>query len=951
MASCLSLTRLPPASHAACVFVLHTGAQMRALPGVQAAAAAVWQSEALLEAVRLQTSLALVLSDAGNVPPANANANAAEALTQTAAHLLQWSAVAQVLCASTGHGCDDVGSDAVTTSLELLAWQLATRLGKGSQSSSSGSTSSDGCSSSSGISSRVSAAESVLTVAQGVHQHGISMTDFLEDLVHWRLSVLLVLVDSHLVALALAGAAAEPRAAAVAAAVGSGEQQQQQQQQLQLAARVSSTIQRMLQALGVSDLAVQELAAVRQQQLSAGALDSFGGSIPAPWATLSHPAAAQLCAFRSSVAGLKGGQGALNELLRQPGADVLLFHGGETGEGLRFLQQELREALPLLLSQVIAACGAAAEQLLPASILSDTADAVGSFCRLFCHTSFASWAAEAFPLVAFGSPGDSDSTAEVFDSLALVLLQCLRPLLAALDSSSSSSGAGAGGGFDAGAVAGQLQAADRVVDALQELLSVSLPLTAAVSFRLHESLMSVELALECVLRLAVQPWLLRHRGHEGIIAAACACFCSVTSCAGSLISKAAQLHCSQERPGYPAAAAAVVGSAGQLRPQQQQQQNHHARQVFCLLISCMKTAPACRFWMGQLGQQRQEDGCAGFVRVVMFAFGMAGLAAADAEAEGAAGIASAGRWLHLAGRGLLQLAQLLARSLQDLRPLQGSVGDAATAGCTCARSTGRSSARNSSSISRQGRRAQQPSSCCSFCAGLQDDLVSSVQAAAMAAAICCESIIALSKQAGLTDCTCQGVAAAEGQCTHRFVSAHKSASALVLPVARPALGGNGANLDQIFELRLQQLQLLVVKDQPAASGAAAGSSTGEQCCLAGWPAAHVLAAQQLQQVTGAAFDTLAAVTASFYVGSSAGPRRPRQSIRETLTAVLDSSTRAGAAVHGLQQQLVAVGEAWCAACPVPWCCNNPECDSVARVSEAALVGGKACVCGGCGVAR
>jgi hypothetical protein len=236
---------------------------------------------------------------------------------------------------------------------------------------------------------------------------------------------------------------------------------------------------------------------------------------------------------------------------------------------------------------------------------------------------------------------------------------------------------------------------------------------------------------------------------------------------------------------------------------------------------------------------------------------------------------------------------------------------------------------------------------------LQDDLAFVGQTVAMATAICCEGIRVLSSQPAAADCPCRaGTAAAEGRCKHRFVCTHKPASALVLPSVRPALGGDGAGVDNFWEYRQQQLQLLVITDQPGAWGGPAGSSTGEeQCCLAGWPAAHVRAAQQLQQVTDVAFDTLQALTSSFYVGGSSGPRRPRQSIRETLTAVLDSSTRAGAAVHGLQQQLVAVGEAWCAACPVPWCCNNPDCTSVARVSEAALIGGKACVCGGCGAAR
>jgi hypothetical protein len=53
----------------------------------------------------------------------------------------------------------------------------------------------------------------------------------------------------------------------------------------------------------------------------------------------------------------------------------------------------------------------------------------------------------------------------------------------------------------------------------------------------------------------------------------------------------------------------------------------------------------------------------------------------------------------------------------------------------------------------------------------------------------------------------------------------------------------------------------------------------------------------------------------------------------------------------LAEMLQEVGEAICAKVPVPWMCNNPGCTRMEGASELHLVGGKACVCGGCRVAR
>lgn len=55
-------------------------------------------------------------------------------------------------------------------------------------------------------------------------------------------------------------------------------------------------------------------------------------------------------------------------------------------------------------------------------------------------------------------------------------------------------------------------------------------------------------------------------------------------------------------------------------------------------------------------------------------------------------------------------------------------------------------------------------------------------------------------------------------------------------------------------------------------------------------------------------------------------------------------------LNQLPEQLYAAGTALCNALPVPWLCNNSDCTNMVD-SEAQLVGGKSCVCGGCKVAR
>ena len=76
--------------------------------------------------------------------------------------------------------------------------------------------------------------------------------------------------------------------------------------------------------------------------------------------------------------------------------------------------------------------------------------------------------------------------------------------------------------------------------------------------------------------------------------------------------------------------------------------------------------------------------------------------------------------------------------------------------------------------------------------------------------------------------------------------------------------------------------------------------------------------------------------------------------RVKVTSTIQSSMQACLEFEGFSQLsklLQEVGEKICAKLPVPWMCNNPHCTSTAGASELQLVGGKACVCGVCRVAR
>jgi len=67
---------------------------------------------------------------------------------------------------------------------------------------------------------------------------------------------------------------------------------------------------------------------------------------------------------------------------------------------------------------------------------------------------------------------------------------------------------------------------------------------------------------------------------------------------------------------------------------------------------------------------------------------------------------------------------------------------------------------------------------------------------------------------------------------------------------------------------------------------------------------------------------------------------------EVLQSVLEQGL-----LQPLPELLHADGTALCNLLPVPWCCNNPDCSNMGCDSEMALVGGKACCCARCKVAR
>jgi hypothetical protein len=113
-------------------------------------------------------------------------------------------------------------------------------------------------------------------------------------------------------------------------------------------------------------------------------------------------------------------------------------------------------------------------------------------------------------------------------------------------------------------------------------------------------------------------------------------------------------------------------------------------------------------------------------------------------------------------------------------------------------------------------------------------------------------------------------------------------------------------------------------------------------------------------VVGAAWN---AVLGGDAAGSSILPAEVQAVLAsDAVTAVASSSSSsiappevqallASDAVTAVASKLREVGKALCAALPVSWCCNNPECTNMCGASELQLVGGKGSVCGGCRVAR
>jgi hypothetical protein len=67
-------------------------------------------------------------------------------------------------------------------------------------------------------------------------------------------------------------------------------------------------------------------------------------------------------------------------------------------------------------------------------------------------------------------------------------------------------------------------------------------------------------------------------------------------------------------------------------------------------------------------------------------------------------------------------------------------------------------------------------------------------------------------------------------------------------------------------------------------------------------------------------------------------------------ANLEDNPSDAAAMKVAVQQLQSIGLAMCAF-SVPCMCNNPDCTSMAGLSELAAVSGRSCICAGCRVAR
>jgi hypothetical protein len=122
-----------------------------------------------------------------------------------------------------------------------------------------------------------------------------------------------------------------------------------------------------------------------------------------------------------------------------------------------------------------------------------------------------------------------------------------------------------------------------------------------------------------------------------------------------------------------------------------------------------------------------------------------------------------------------------------------------------------------------------------------------------------------------------------------------------------------------------------------------GGPGSEQACAA--------ARQQLLQLQGRLQQGVqdAVVNLDSSSGSSDGIDVSSSGSDEAAAAAKASELppAVAAALPGLAQQMVALGEALCAQLPLPHCCNNPGCVELRGASELQLVGGKGCVCSRC----
>jgi hypothetical protein len=136
---------------------------------------------------------------------------------------------------------------------------------------------------------------------------------------------------------------------------------------------------------------------------------------------------------------------------------------------------------------------------------------------------------------------------------------------------------------------------------------------------------------------------------------------------------------------------------------------------------------------------------------------------------------------------------------------------------------------------------------------------------------------------------------------------------------------------------------------------------------AAMPAAAATAAVQelVFALADAARQCNNALDSELSISAAADPAEDKHEDRPADITVSESSSRGNAppsvlCIRELQrvsstlsvgQQLKSFAAALCGLLPNRQCCNNPGCGSCSGLSEAALVGGKSCRCGGCKVAR